>query len=123
MGAVHRDLEADVNASFELPLSWQERDGTAKPLTSFDARMQVRSYEDDEDVLVNLTSAEGGGIVLAAAGEIDVFVSYSQMVALLPHRGKNLVYDLILVHKTNPEIRHKLLKGAFKVGRGVTRDA
>lgn len=122
MGAVVRDLEADANASLELHLSWQSRDGTPKPLTSYDAALQVRAFENDSVKYLDLTSAPGGGIVLAAAGDIDIFAGYSQVLALLPHRGKKLVYDLILVHKTDPEIRIQLMKGRVIVGQGVTRD-
>lgn len=121
MGVRH-DVDMVAGAAFVFPVSWEQRDGTKKPLTSYDAELQVRTSAGAAgEPLVAISSAPDDGITLAAAGDIDVFISSTRTLALLPYIGKTLVYDLVLISKTNAEDRRQLVWGEVEVGPGVSR--
>lgn len=121
MGVRH-DVDMVAGAAFVFPVSWEQRDGTPKPLSSYDAELQVRTNPGAPgDPLIGITSAPEDGIVLAAAGDIDVFISGTRTLALIPYIGKTLVYDLVLISKTNAEDRRQLVWGEVEVGPGVSR--
>ena len=122
MAVFVHDLVIRTNSGFELPMQWVDKLKAPKPLSSYHARMQIRENQGDAgDPLVDLDDGAIGGITLAEAGDIDVFIPRSKTAALAPFHGKVLEYDLLLVHKTDPEKTITLVEGEVRPEPGVTR--
>jgi len=85
-------------------------------LTSFTARMQIRSDIDATDTLVSLTNENGGITLGAAAGTIALLISATATAAL---DFTSAVYDLEVVSAAGVVTR--LLSGAVTLVPEVTR--
>lgn len=85
-------------------------------LTGCTARMQVRQKVDGTDVLLNLTTENGGIILGGIAGTVTVYLSATATAALAWKSG---VYDLE-IEFGNGDVR-RLLSGSVSVSLEVTR--
>lgn len=103
-----------VNSITGLPAL--ESDLTPIDLTGCSARMQVRSSVDSADVLLELTTANGGIMLGGALGTIDLYVSDEDTTALGWTAG---VYDLELEYSNGEVVRR--LFGSVYVSPEVTR--
>lgn len=121
MAVFVHDLVIRTNAGFEFPMTWIDKAKQPKPLSSYNAKMQIREYQGAPgDPLVSIDDGETGGITLAEAGDIDVFIPKSQTAHLQPFHGKTLEYDLVLIHKSDPEKTLVLVEGEVRPEPGVT---
>ena len=80
-------------ATFDLRMTWAAA-GVPVDLTGRTARMQVRASVDSPDVLLSLTTANGGIVLGGTAGTIDLLVSANDTAALSFTSG---VFDLEMV--------------------------
>ena len=85
-------------------------------LTGCTARMQVRLKVDDETVLVELTTANGGITLGGTAGTVTIYMSDEATAAI---NWKSGVYDLE-IEFGNGDVR-RLMYGGVSVSPEVTR--
>lgn len=117
MAAFKVPLKIDQGATFRKSVTWKT--GTpAVPvnLTGCTARMHVRSEVKSPNVLLDLTTANGGITLGGAAGTVDLYLSDDQTTAITWTSG---VYDLE-VEFANGDVR-RLLYGSVSVSPEVTR--
>lgn len=116
MSAGTYDIYFEQGATFNRVLTWQDPSGTPINLTSYSARMQVRTRKSATDVLLSLTTANGritlGGIAGTIALNVDAVTSAAMSAG-------NFVYDLELVSAGGEVTR--LLEGEFICSAEVTR--
>lgn len=92
-------------------------------LSGYDARMQIKRDRADLAPIYTLTSEPNGGIVLGAAGEIDITIPAGQtapvLVPAIDLDGEVWFHDLLL---TSPDGKvERLYQGVVSVFPGVTR--
>lgn len=100
------------------PIVWKHG-ANALPvdLTGYTARLQVRESVTATDVLLELSTANGGISITPLEGSIALSLSATATAAITWVSG---VYDLELTSSTG--FVRRLLKGKFKVTQEVTRD-
>jgi hypothetical protein len=105
-------------ATFRKRLRWSSKaTGTPIDLTGCTARMQVRAEITSADILLELTTENGGITLGGAAGTIDLYVSDEATGAFTWDGG---VWDLEIVHPSGEVTR--LCQGSVSVSPEVTRD-
>jgi hypothetical protein len=108
------NIDCYQGANWDYNLTWT-LNGTAVNLTSYSARMQVRTTYDADTTVLSLTA--GTGITLGGtAGSILLEASSSQTAAI---DDGQYVYDLELI--TPGGYVTRLLEGNFVVDPEVTR--
>ena len=109
------NISCEQGASFQRVFTLTNPDGTAYDLSDFSARMQVRRDFDATTPLISLTVANGRIAVYPEFGEIHINLTSADTASL----NKNGVYDLEIF--TDDGTVHRVLKGAFKIDREVTK--
>ena len=104
-------------ATFVLPMTWRQTGGLPYDLVGCTARMQVRERVDAPDVLLELTTENGGIVLQAGSPNIVLQMSPAQTAALAWRAG---VYDLEVAFP-NGYVR-RLLERQVVVSPEVTRD-
>lgn len=117
MAAFKLNLSIDQGATFIKSVTWK----TGKPaapvdLTGCTARMQVRPKIDSTEVLVSLTTANGGITLGGAAGTVAIRIEAD---VTEDFTWKGGVYDLEIVFLDGTVRR--LLAGGVSVSPEVTR--
>jgi hypothetical protein len=115
MAAGTLDLSIEQGATYNLVLTWQIN-GTAVNLTNYTARLQARVDVEDSEVILSLTTANGGITLGGALGTISLDQTATQ-TALLP--AGTYVYDLELIAGGGTVTR--LVQGELIVSPEVTR--
>lgn len=112
------DMVCEQGATFSRPITWKDAAGDPVNLTGFTARMQVRPSVRSEELLLDLTSANGGIVFTSprSSGKLEVVLSAATTTDLTPG---TYVYDIEVVSLTNVVTR--LLEGKFVVKAEVTR--
>ena len=109
------DIVAEQGATLDRVITWRNSAGALINLTSFTARMQVRSDYQSSTVVLDLTTENGGITLGGAAGTITVNVSATAMAAI---PSGTYVYDLEMVLGS---VVTRLVQGSFAVNVEVTR--
>jgi hypothetical protein len=109
------DISCDQGATFALAISWIDSDGTAVNLSAYTARMHVRPSVESATLTVALTTENGGIVLDAATGRIELRLTATQTAALA---AGAYVYDLELVSGATVT---RIIQGAFTVRAEVTR--
>jgi hypothetical protein len=111
---IAHDLAVEAGASFRIAFVWQI-DDVPRPLTGWDAALQLRRAYDDADPTLSL--ARGTGLTIDDdAGRIVVNLTPDQTRAL----GKGTyVYDLLMTDPAGEKFR--LIGGHVAVSPAVTR--
>jgi len=116
MAAGSLDITIEQGATWNLVLTW-EINGTPVDLQGYTGRLQARVDADDSEVILSLTTAASGGIVLGGvAGTITLSRSATQTAAIA---AGEYVYDLELISMGGEVTR--LIQGMFAVSAEVTR--
>lgn len=103
-------------ATFRKRLTWLNPDKTPIDLTGCLARMQVRAAVESPDVLLSLTT-ENGGIALGdAIGTVDLFIA-DEDSSLIDWDGG--VFDIEIAHPNGDVTR--LAQGSIAISPEVTR--
>lgn len=105
----------DQGATFTRQLTWKDDTGAAVDLTTYTARMQLRTSVQNESVVLELTTSNGRISLGGVAGTITLTITAADMATLLPLK---YVYDLELVNGT---VVTRLVQGTFTVRPEVTR--
>ena len=112
---IYQGTTFDVTFTWRQPIVSPATVGTPVDLTGYTARMQVRSSIASDEVLLELTT-ENGGITLGdVAGTIALHLDATDTAALEFTSG---VWDLELV---SADVVTRLLGGRLKVSKEVTR--
>ena len=108
-------------ATFRKRLRWTNKPaGTPLDLTGCKARMQARAEIDSTDVLLELTTENGGITLGGTAGTIDLYVGATATAAITWEGG---VFDLEIIHPgALPDDVTRLAQGTISVSPEVTRD-
>jgi len=117
-------IEQGATTDFELV--WKDNDGTPVDLTSYVARMQIRT-DYGGDLICSLSSSldsDGTGLNLSGSngttpltsGSIGIFISATSSSAFTFNEAK---YDLELEHKTTGYVT-RLIEGKVKLSKEVT---
>ncbi len=121
MPAAIKNLLIEQGATFSwtllFPVSAKNPNGPKLDLTGYFARMQIRPELESATVLVNLSSAPGGGMTIAPLdGRLDIEISDVATSALTFDKA---VYDLELVQPNGKVLR--VFKGSVSLSLEVTR--
>lgn len=101
-------------SKLNIPLSFENPDGSDMDLTGYTARLQVRRRQSSDDVLISLTTANGG---LVLSGSTITITMTAAATALLDFN--RAVYDLELIPASNEPERY--LQGTVTLDHEVTR--
>ncbi|HBL23911.1 MAG TPA: hypothetical protein DDZ40_07305 [Deltaproteobacteria bacterium] len=118
------NLEGWEGATFYQEFTWETGD-PAEPvdLTDVTARMQVRADVADDDPVFDLTTENGGIIILSPAtdGKYAILITPTQTLGICPdHEKRSLVYDLFFDHGTDNDTGMQQ-RGKFTFNPAVTR--
>ncbi len=107
-------------ATFRKRLRWSVKAaGVPIDLTGCKARMQVRAEVESTEVLLELTTENGGITLGGTAGTIDFYVGATATAAITWTSG---VFDLEIVHPgALPDDVTRLAQGTVSVSPEVTR--
>lgn len=106
-------------ATFRRTLTWTDSAKKAIDLTSYTARMQVRSSVESSTTIIELTTANSRitlGTTTETKGQVTLLLSATTTAGLTPGQ---YVYDLELVSAGGEVTR--LVEGNFVVKAEVTR--
>jgi hypothetical protein len=117
MAAARYDIVIEQGATFTMTLRWTDDAGVPLSLSGMTARMQVRRNYRDADVLLNLTTENGGITLISVEGRIEVR-GEATATALMPAMSSG-VYDLELAATDGTVTR--LIEGVATVTPEVTR--
>ncbi|MEZ2293932.1 hypothetical protein [Variovorax sp. RCC_210] len=117
MAAFKLSLKIDQGATFTKTVTWK----TGKPpapvdLTGAAARMQIREKLEAPEVLIELTTTNGGIVLGAAVGTVTLRIEADATAAIT---WRTAVYDLEVVFADGTVRR--LLSGSVAVSPEVTR--
>jgi hypothetical protein len=115
MPAGYYNMVCEQGATFIRSFTWKDRAGDPVPLEGYTARMQVRRRVNDDEVVMEFTT-ENGGIEITGPGKLVITASEAETAGLQPMTG---VYDLELVSPT--DVTTRLLRGQFVIDPEVTR--
>lgn len=118
MAAFKLNLCIDQGATFTKLAMWKtgKKPGVPVDLTGCTARMQVRAKQDAPDVLVELTTENGGIVLGGAAGTIALRI---EAAATAAYEWRSGVYDLEIIFADGTVRR--LMYGSVSVSLEVTR--
>jgi len=115
MAAGTLDFTIEQGATFNLLLTWKI-DGTPVNITNWTARLAARVDVEDSEVILSLTTSNGGITLGGAAGTISLNQTATQ-TAVLP--AGTYVYDLELISAVGVVTR--LVQGELDISPEVTR--
>jgi len=115
MAAGTLNFTIEQGATFNLLLTW-EIDSVPVNITNWTARLAARVDVEDSEVILSLTTSNGGITLGGAAGTISLNQTATQ-TALLP--AGTYVYDLELVSAVGAVTR--LVQGELNISPEVTR--
>ena len=115
MAAGTLDFTIEQGATFNLLLTWKIDDVPVN-ITNWTARLQARVDVEDAEVILSLTTSNGGITLGGAAGTISLDQTATQ-TALLP--AGTYVYDLELISGVGVVTR--LVQGELNISPEVTR--
>lgn len=112
-----RKLILYKGAKFDPGWTWLAG-GQPVDLTGFTARMQVRADVDSPDVLLNLTTENGGIILGGTAGTIDLWVGATETSLITWESG---VWAMEVQYSADPDDVDRVLEGGISVSAEVPR--
>jgi hypothetical protein len=115
MAAGILDFTIEQGATFNLLLTWKIN-GTPVNLTGYTARLAARVDVEDTEVILSLTTSNGGITLGGSAGTIRLDQTAAQ-TTLLP--AGTYVYDLELIAPNTTVTR--LVQGELLISAEVTR--
>lgn len=126
MAAGKLDIYVEHGTTFNYPLTYSNPDGTPIDLTSFTARMKVKKYWDDVEIIADLTTENSRIEIDALTGTITLKLTEAETrsipVPISKKRGfdgtANYLYDLELIDIDGNVTR--LVEGYFTVKAEIT---
>jgi hypothetical protein len=119
------NLEIWEGATFYQEFTWVMGDPELPvDLTGFTAALQARDAYDNEVVVLDLTTENGGLLILSpeAGGQYAISIPPSLTMGLCPdHEKRTLVYDLFLYAASPADDAGLQQKGKIVINPAVTR--
>lgn len=116
MAAAEYDFDIEQGATLTKPIVWKDSTGTVVNLTGYTAKMQVRRSVASDEVLLELSSANGKIAITPVQGKVELIFSAATTAAIDWRRGK---YDLELTAADGTVTR--LIEGEISVSKEITR--
>lgn len=116
---VKRKLTINQGATFRAAWVWKPG-GVPMDFTGCTARMQVRAERESPEVLLELTTENGGITLGAVPGEIALYLGATSTASGVLD-WESGVYDLEIQHPAGPEEVTRFAEGAVVVRPEVTR--
>lgn len=101
-------------ATYDIIIIWKP-DGSVVDLSSYTAKLHMRSSKESDDILIELTT-ENGKIVMGVDGQINLLVPAAETKEI---EWTDAVYDLLVTSPTGYVSR--VIEGKVTVSTGVTR--
>ena len=114
---IKRKLTILQGATFRKRWTWKPG-GVPMDFTGCKARMQVRAEIGSTVVLLELTTENGGIVLGAEPGTIDLYISAIDTAVITWENG---VFDLEIQYAAGPDEVDRLIYGTVTVSREVTR--
>lgn len=114
---ITKDIEIYQGAKWTISLVLST-DGVAKSLTGYSAKMEIRPSEYSNEVLQTLSSPDGGIVITAATGTIQLTLTKSETAALDFKRAK---YDLFIRDGADATADVCLISGDVLLHKRVTK--
>ena len=76
------DICIKKGATFTLPITYKDDDGLPIDLTNYTAKMQIRTSPTSTEVIVDLTTENGGIIIDADLGLVTIYIDSDTTAAL-----------------------------------------
>jgi hypothetical protein len=114
MAGAH-NIVCDQGSTFALSILWTDSNQRPISLAGYTARMHVRPSVESATLTIALTTENGGIVLDAETGRIELRLTATQAAALV---AGAYVYDLELV---NGATVTRIIEGAFTVRAEVTR--
>ena len=114
---IKRKLTILQGATFRKRWTWKPG-GVPMDFTGCKARMQVRAEIDSTVVLLELTTENGGIVLGAGPGTIDLYISAIDTTVIAWESG---VFDLEIQYAAGPDEVDRLIYGTVTASREVTR--
>jgi len=116
MPATHLDILIEQGITFERNIQIRNKDGTAKDLTGYSGRMQIRPTEASATVLLDANTANGMITINSPGGIVTITVGAD---ITTPLAFTTAYYDVEIFSSTTNVIR--ILKGSASLSLEVTR--
>ncbi|WP_396180133.1 hypothetical protein [Flavobacterium sp.] len=116
MPAATYNFEIEQGATLARPIVWKDGNGVPVNLTGYSAKMQVRQNTSSQEVLLELSTANGKITITPLTGTITLIFGAATTAAITWKRGK---YDLELTSGDGTVTR--LIEGDINVSREITR--
>ena len=113
--AAKYNLKIEQGATFRQTLWWKNPDETALDLTGYTGRLQIRANIAATDVLISLTTENGGITITQLTGKIELLITATATAAIT---WSSAVYDLEMVQGSEV---YRLIAGNVSVSKEVTR--
>jgi hypothetical protein len=121
MAAGQYNFEIEQGATLSKPLVIQNEDGSGVDLTGFIARLQARKTKADSEVLLDLTTENGGLDITIVPSPLSSTITLSiDDDATAALNFTSALYDLEI--QAADGTVQRLLEGKVTVSREVTRD-
>lgn len=114
---IKRKLRIIKGAQFSRGWIWKPG-GVPMDFAGCSARMQVRAEKDAADVLLELTTENGGIVLGAEPGAIDLWIGAVQTAAITWEAG---VFDLEIQYAAGPDHVDRFFEGSITASAEVTR--
>ncbi len=116
---VKRKLTIIQGATFRAAWIWKPG-GVPMDFTGCKARMQVRSERESPDVLLELTTENGGIVLGQIPGKIALYLGATRTASGVIY-WESGVYDLEIEHPAGPDDVTRFAEGSVAVRPEVTR--
>ncbi len=117
MATTRYDLLIRQGDKFEQSIAAKNSDGTAKDLTGYSARMQVRATPESSTVLLEASTANGRISINAPGGIVTITVGADITAPL----NWNVAYYDLEIFTADPANVTRLLEGYASLSKEVTR--
>jgi hypothetical protein len=112
------DICIKKGATFTLPITYKDDDGVPIDLTGYSAKMQIRSSPTSTEVIVDLTTENGGIIIDEENGLVTAYIDSDATAAL--DALANGAYDFF-IFLPGATLVYSDLYGAVKITERTTK--
>lgn len=109
--AVIQDLTIEQGVDLDFPITITDLN-----VTGYAAQLQVRPYEDSDDVLFEMSTDNSK--ISTADGTVKLVFAAADFLDVIWDAG---VYDIVITSSGSPGKKTRIMEGKFYVDKGTTR--